>query len=296
MFLMQVPNPWNFDNKDLLTMYQGASSDGECPLVVDDTTPSCGDSRFGCWVCTLVGEDKSMQAMIRNDAEKEWMLPLLELRNEIESRNPEGRRNDRHLRDFRRMNGDLTLDIRGELVHGPYLQHVREHWLRRLLGVQQAIRKTGPEAVRDIELITLPELHEIRRLWVNEKHEFEDNLPAIYEEIIGQPFPGERLSPDLPFGPEELKILADVCGNDRIHYELIREYLDICRRHRVSRRRAGVPAALDRATSRGFYESSEDALQRALRRRDLLEQAEYLITQSSDEDDLGNFVEQETEG
>src|SRR3984957_1692003 len=82
MFLMQIPNPWGYRNKDLLTMYQGASADGECPLVVDSTTPSCGDSRFGCWVCTLVERDKSMTAMIQNDEEKEWMLPLLELRNE----------------------------------------------------------------------------------------------------------------------------------------------------------------------------------------------------------------------
>lgn len=81
MYLMQARNPWGYDNKDLLTMYQGASQDGECPLVVDASTPSCGDSRFGCWVCTMVEQDKSMQAMIQNDDEKQWMLPLLELRN-----------------------------------------------------------------------------------------------------------------------------------------------------------------------------------------------------------------------
>ena len=34
-FLMQVRNPWGYNNKDLLTMYQGASEGGECPLVVD---------------------------------------------------------------------------------------------------------------------------------------------------------------------------------------------------------------------------------------------------------------------
>src|SRR3954454_16838605 len=102
-FLMHVRNPWGHDNKDLLTMYRGASPDGECPLVVDTGTPSCGDSRFGCWVCTLVEKDKSMQAMIGNDEEKEWMLPLLELRNALDV--PD----DRHLRDFRRMNGLVQL-------------------------------------------------------------------------------------------------------------------------------------------------------------------------------------------
>ena len=87
LFLMQVKNPWGYNNKDLLTMYQGASPDGECPLVVDSSTPSCGDSRFGCWVCTLVDKDKSMTAMIQNDQEKEWMTPLLELRNALDFRN-----------------------------------------------------------------------------------------------------------------------------------------------------------------------------------------------------------------
>ena len=72
-FLMQTVNPWEHSNRELLGMYAGASADGECPLVVDTSTPSCGDSRFGCWVCTLVEKDKSMTAMIQNDQEKEWM-------------------------------------------------------------------------------------------------------------------------------------------------------------------------------------------------------------------------------
>jgi len=85
-YLMQAKNPWGYNNRDLLGMYAGASADGECPLVVDDSTPSCGDSRFGCWVCTLVEQDKSMTAMIQNDAEKEWMMPLLDLRNALDFR------------------------------------------------------------------------------------------------------------------------------------------------------------------------------------------------------------------
>ena len=67
LYLMQVENPWGYDNRMLLNMYRGASADNECPLVVDTSTPSCGDSRFGCWVCTMVEKDKSMSAMIQND-------------------------------------------------------------------------------------------------------------------------------------------------------------------------------------------------------------------------------------
>jgi len=71
-----------------------------------------------------------MTAMIQNDVEKEWMLPLLDLRNELDVRNDEtGKRDDRHLRDFRKMNGSLQLH-NGRIVHGPYLQLAREPWLR----------------------------------------------------------------------------------------------------------------------------------------------------------------------
>ena len=58
-YLVTYPNPWGYDNKQLLNMYRGATQDNECPLVVDTSTPSCGDSRFGCFVCTLVDKDKS---------------------------------------------------------------------------------------------------------------------------------------------------------------------------------------------------------------------------------------------
>ena len=60
IYLMQCENPWGNSNKDLFSMYRGATADNECPLVVDTSTPSCGDSRFGCWVCTMVNKDKSM--------------------------------------------------------------------------------------------------------------------------------------------------------------------------------------------------------------------------------------------
>ncbi|HET9637658.1 MAG TPA: DNA phosphorothioation system sulfurtransferase DndC [Allosphingosinicella sp.] len=270
-FLMQVKNPWGFDNKALLTMYQGASADGECPLVIDASTPSCGDSRFGCWVCTMVEQDKSMKAMIQNDVEKEWMLPLLELRNELDVRNSEtGKRDDRHLRDFRKMNGSLQLH-NDRIVHGPYIQSAREYWLRRVLEAQRHVRDRGPEEVQGIELITLPELREIRRLWVVEKHEFEDSLPRIYEEVLETPFPDGRLDDSFAFGREEVEMLRDLCGEDVLHFELTRELLDVERQHRTMARRAGLFKSLEKALRRGSFESAEEASETALRRRDLLD-------------------------
>ncbi|MCP9491213.1 MAG: DNA phosphorothioation system sulfurtransferase DndC [Solirubrobacteraceae bacterium MAG38_C4-C5] len=261
-FLMQQPNPWGYDNKDLLTMYQGASADGECPLVVDSSTPSCGDSRFGCWTCTLVDKDKSMHAMIQNDEEKEWMLPLLRLRDKLDVTD------DKPLRDFRRLNGTVQL-FHDRPIHGPYTQASRETWLRELLQAQRWIQENGPEQVRDLELISLAELEEIRRIWIIDKHEFEDRLPVIYEETLLAHYPGRDLDTSLPLGRDELELLEDICGEDRIHYEMVRELLDVERRHRAMVRRAGLFDQLEGALKRGFYSDKDDAIERARMHRDL---------------------------
>ena len=280
-FLMQRPNPWGYSNKELLTMYQGASADGECPLVVDASTPSCGDSRFGCWTCTLVDQDKSMSAMIQNDEEKEWMLPLLELRNALDVAD------DRHLRDFRRMNGSVQL-FHDRPIPGPYTQEAREDWLRRLLEAQSWIQENGPGYVRALELVTLAELEEIRRLWVVDKHEFEDHLPAIYAAAIGEPYPGSPLDEHLPLGSETIEILREVVGDDRLHFELVRELLDIEQRHRAQARRAGLFESLEKALRRGFYDDEADATSRAHHRRDSLTRTPAIATNEPDPLDLAD--------
>lgn len=241
-------------------MYQGASADNECPLVVDTTTPSCGDSRFGCWTCTLVDQDKSMAAMIQNDEEKEWMLPLLELRDALDA--PD----DRGLRDFRRMNGSVQL-FHDQPIPGPYTQPAREHWLQQLLAAQTWIRRNGPGHVCNLELITLPELEEIRRIWVVDKHEFEDALPGIYERTTGERYPGRPMDEHLPLGQDTIDSLREVTGGDRLHFELVRELLDIEQRHRAQVRRAGLFTDLERALKRGFYDDEADATARALTRK-----------------------------
>lgn len=273
MYLMQTPNPWGYENRDLLTMYQGASADGECPLVVDTTTPSCGDSRFGCWVCTLVDEDKSMQAMIQNDSDKDWMEPLLDLRNELDPK-----REDRASRDFRRMSGLVQLYYRRvekdsdhreqALIPGPYLQEKREYWLRRLLEAQTVVRQLGPEIVRQIQLVSHSELEEIRRIWVFEKHEIEDSLPRIYAEATDSPYPGPaHLEDQVLFGVEEAELLRAVCEGDRLQYELLRELIDTEQRFRSMMSRRGIFDALEKAVQRHFYEDEDDALDRAKRRK-----------------------------
>ncbi len=273
LYLMQVKNPWGYNNKDLLTMYSGATADGECPLVVDTSTPSCGDSRFGCWVCTLVEKDKSMTAMIQNDMEKEWMMPLLDLRNALDFRQM-GDKGDRHLRDFRRLNsGKVQMMNDGRYVPGPYLQESRETWLRKLLEAQTWIRKNGPNEVNSLELITLDELQEIRRIWVVEKHELEDRLPHIYQETTGDAYPGRHLDDNMVLGEEEMASLKELCGDDEFHYQLTRELLGIERQQRSTGRRAGLFKKLEKAFERHAFEDKESALGEAEMKFQALQEA-----------------------
>jgi len=276
MFLTQVENPWGYDNKELLGMYAGASQDGECPLVVDTSTPSCGDSRFGCWVCTLVEKDKSMSAMIQNDQEKEWMLPLLQLRNELDFRNntDDHEHSDHHLRDFRRMSGAVQLMHSGTPVPGPYTQASRERWLRKLLEAQAWIRKNGPADVRTIELVTLAELQEIRRIWVIDKHELEDTLPRLYELATGQKYPGPRLDDSLVLQASDLAMLREVCGEDKLHFELTRELLSVERQQQATSKRAGHYERLEKAFHRHFYDNAGDAADLARRKANARDQAQ----------------------
>ena len=255
LFLMQTDNAWGYDNKDLLAMYRGASEDNECPLVVDTTTPSCGDSRFGCWTCTLVDKDKSMSAMIQNDEEKAWMLPLLELRDALDVTD------DRHLRDFRRMSGKVQLFF-DRPIPGPYTEVARHDWLKRLLEAQTWVRANGPDHAAELELITMEELHEIRRLWVSDKHEIEDALPGIYKKATGEDFPGVSLDDVLVLGADDLAVLKDICGEDRLHYEMARGLLDVERQYRSMSRRAGLFKALEGIVRRCYFEDAEDAINR----------------------------------
>jgi DNA sulfur modification protein DndC len=274
LYLMQWENPWENSNKDLFAMYRGSTADNECPLVVDTSTPSCGSSRFGCWVCTLVDSDKSLTAMIQNDHEKEWLQPLVDLRLELDI-------DDRKHRDFRRIWGTVQLFERNvdgaisvEPIPGPYKKERREYLLKRLLQAQQQIRQTAPENMRDITLISLEELSEIRRIWLEEKHEFDDSLPRIYEEVTGEKFIDSRPGAGSSLlGSDEWGVLEELCQKDEMHLELMAKLLDTERQFHTKSRRVGLYDNLEKCFQTSAH-SKEEAIQNAHYKRDLKTSAE----------------------
>jgi DNA sulfur modification protein DndC len=170
------------------------------------------------------------------------------------------------------MNGSVQL-FHDKPIPGPYKQSAREEWLKRLLEAQSWIRENGPEYVRSLDLVTLAELEEIRRIWVVDKHEFEDSLPRIYQAAMGESYPGGPLDEHLPLGADMIDSLQEVVGEDRLHFELVRELLDIEQRHRARVRRAGLFESLEKALRRGFYDDEEDATLRAQQRKAAIERA-----------------------
>jgi len=99
-YLLQKPNPWGGDNRPLYKLYASASN-GECPIQIDTSTPSCGNSRFGCWTCTVVERDKASEGLLASGDER--MEKLIEFRELLQSyRDPANGK-----RDTRRMDGRL---------------------------------------------------------------------------------------------------------------------------------------------------------------------------------------------
>ncbi len=257
VFLLQYKNPWGYSNNELLTLYRGATADNECPLMVEKNLPSCGKSRFGCWVCTMVEQDKSMAAMIANDDEKEWMTPLLEFRNEFGDLEK-----DRERRIFRRMHGNIQGNY-GKLFHGPYKKEIREEWLEKLLTIQKEVNENGPEEFSNLELITLPELKEIRKIWVKDKHEFDDSLPKIYEKVLQKPFVDDEWINANNFGKKEWDILKNICEDmfpeEELIFEMMYSMLDVELSSTDMDKRADIIKEIEKIIEKTFYKDEEDA-------------------------------------
>ena len=295
-YLLKYSNPWKFDNNDLMNLYRGATEDTECPIMMDLSKPSCGNSRFGCWVCTLVEKDKSMEAMIINDSQKAWMMPLLEFRNEIADM-----KKDWDRREFRKMKGNL-LPAKGHLVHGPYKRHVREAWLEKLLEIQKDIHENGPVEYRDFKLITLEELNIIRRIWLEEKHEFYDSLPGIYKRVMGEDLPLDY-SRHAPFGKEEWELLKQVsentCSNEELAFELAYRLIDVESNFSSLQQRKGIYTNLQAEIKRCYYQNEEDAtsfaMEKEMRKKKYgLEYDKIAETLEELEEDVEEELEEET--
>jgi DNA sulfur modification protein DndC len=123
-----------------------------------------------------------------------------------------------------------------------------------------------------VQEVTLEELHEIRRLWLYEKHEFDDCLPRIYEEITGSAFP-QRGDEASGLRADDWDLLREVCGDDRAFFHLQVSLLGVERQFRGMSRRAGIFEELQKRLRTGLYGSEEEAVTVIGRREQMKEKA-----------------------
>lgn len=232
-YLLNVPSPWSGNNRELVALYKQASG-GECPLVIDTSTPSCGQSRFGCWTCTVVDRDKSMEALVESG--EEHLEPLLRLRDFLkEVRDvPGSRYNIRRngTTPYRRGTEEAMTNT------GPFAHQTRMEILRQALGAQ---KESG------ITLIEGDELAIIQEIWNKEENDHPDkpDVPAdavarIWRHVLEEAdMPGEDTSYDHLDSEDQL--LRQVCEERSVPFEMMRRLRDIEEEYGHLRRRHGLP-------------------------------------------------------
>ena len=168
MVLMQRRPPWGVSHRNLITIYRNAGG-GECPLVLTkDDAPSCGSTspRFGCWTCTVVKKDRSMNGTIESGhPEQDKLEALLEFREELVRL-----REDNENRSIVRRDGLTKRRDDGTSVYGPFTLLVREQILGNLRALEA---RTGEQ------MISQPELEVIEDIWRHDRNHEERRLSLI---------------------------------------------------------------------------------------------------------------------
>ncbi|MBM0660372.1 DNA phosphorothioation system sulfurtransferase DndC [Capnocytophaga genosp. AHN8471] len=222
-------SPWGADNKELFDIYADASADDyECPTMVSDKEhKSCGQSRFGCWTCTVVKQDKSISAQIENG--HKWLIPLRDLRNWIqEERNkPENRS------DYRR-DGSLAAIPNGGYVK---IKH-RAEILEKVFEAQKQINDLG----YNLELINRQELIAIQVIWYRDLY-FEKTVSDIYNKVFNENIDMKQYNEQIQ---KEEELLLSSCKNDKKQFTLIQDLLKLEKSKTIMLKRKGLIESIDK--------------------------------------------------
>jgi len=253
-YLFSGPAPWGGDHQMLLDLYRGSNA-GECPLVVDTSTPSCGNSRFGCWVCTVVTKDKAIEGLVASG--ETWLKPLLEFRDLLARTTlPE---NKNQYRNYRRRTGQIHVSKDGTShIPGPYWMWFRKELVAKLLRLQKTLADSG----RQFQLITENELREIRKLWMQDPVEpdWEDFLPSIYREVFGTDLDWSESDSGV-FTHQDAELLSSLGEKHGVPAALVMKLLELELSLDGLSKRAGLMGRLDQLLGQD-WESLERSLEK----------------------------------
>lgn len=147
--------PWGGSHAGLIQLYRDAEG-GECPVVLSKAeAPGCGtaSSRFGCWTCTVVEKDRSLQGFV--DSGNHEYKPLIDFRDWLKEI-----RNNPIYRSVERRNGQVQFDATGKHIPGPFTIQARQMILEKLIQTQ--------EAYGGDPLISKEEIDLIKSIWAQE--------------------------------------------------------------------------------------------------------------------------------
>lgn len=212
------PSPstlWGVSTMDLFNMYvKGSGDSGECPFIADESTAksSCGNSRFGCWICTVVKEDKSLNGFIESGHDE--LKPLLEFRKWIleERDKPENRK-------MHKRNG-AVIKKDGKIMMGPFNFEARQKILKKLLETQIEMQKYFP----NLELITIDELKSIDEIWSDEEDITSKALLNLYKQIMGKSLPWDKYKKTI-FGSDTISMINNKCNEFNIDTNLFNKLI-----------------------------------------------------------------------
>lgn len=258
---LEWETPWGGKNLVLWNLYKDSSGQGECPMVIDETTPSCGNSRFGCWTCTVVTKDRAMESLVQNG--ETWMLPLLKYRNILSrSTSPKLKKKYRsHIRRdgrlaFKTLREDGEKILTDDYTTGPYKLKYRKVALRLLLNIQKQLADSG----RDVELITVPELHAVRHEWLNDPNEpdWDDDLPIIFNEVFGYDLDWS-VDDTNQFSREDAALITEIAPEYGVSPQLVKKLIDLEISMSGLSRRTGIYKKIGRLIQQD-WESAEEII------------------------------------
>lgn len=258
---LEWETPWGGKNLVLWNLYKDSSGQGECPMVIDETTPSCGNSRFGCWTCTVVTKDRAMESLVQNG--ETWMLPLLKYRNILSrSTSPKLKKKYRsHIRRdgrlaFKTLREDGEKILTDDYTTGPYKLKYRKVALKLLLSIQKQLADSG----RDVELITVPELHAVRHEWLNDPNEpdWDDDLPIIFNEVFGYDLDWS-VDDTNQFSREDAALITEIAPEYGVSPQLVKKLIDLEISMSGLSRRTGIYKKIGRLIQQD-WESAEEII------------------------------------
>ncbi|MDH4943962.1 DNA phosphorothioation system sulfurtransferase DndC [Sulfurimonas sp. C5] len=216
-FLMAHKAPWG-KHDDMLTLYSKGSGEADCNVALNPEAPSCGKTRFGCWVCTVVSKDKSMENMLQNP-EDQWMEPLHKFRNMLE----EYRYDHTNRRQTTRRNGQKGV--------GPFTMSTRQELLKKLLEIEKELlpNLNGKHLISDEEII------QIQKEWLHDGDFFETAISLA--QGVGRIIHHESKK---AFSVEEREYFSSLCEENSISIELMDKLLQTEHKYRHQLKRSGV--------------------------------------------------------